>query len=250
VLCGKAFDPAQPGTHVPDLPERDLHDRQVQRGSTEGGACLWAHVPGYQEVSCCHRYQAHQALGDGEGGRSCYDIADDGAWAPGRSGNYRDRQRPFWNDVHHVIPPRLLGELIDAQEDGRAGAARFCRLALLQAGYNINHRRNVLLLPLTPGPAGRLVLPRRMVVDAATLGLDPALFGAYAGKNLYEEILSFVLKPVLTALAAAYRPDTCKKPGPSPGAVAKLALEKISDLVGNAVLLPNLLAGKARKLMP
>jgi hypothetical protein len=248
VRCGKTIDPKKPEGHVPDVPEKDLHDRSVQRGKTDGGACLWAHVPGYVASSCCHAWQAHQAAQAGEGSRSWYDTHEDGAWSPATTGNFTNRQTPFWHDVHHVIPPRLLSELIDDTDASDPGAARYCRLALLSAGYNINHGRNLLILPLTKKAAERLVLPRRLVVDAATLGIPPAILAAFAGKNLYEEVLTYFLKPVITALAATHRDPGCSKPGPSPGAVAKIAFDKISGLVGDAILLPNLIAGKGRSL--
>lgn len=222
LLCGEVCDPAAPGRHVPDEAPEDVHERKA------GKACLWAHRPGFEDHPCCHRWQAAQAVG-GIGARY-------GTLPPDA---FRDRTRPFWHDAHHLIPPRLLLAAIDEAAGDDAGKAAFCRLALLNAGYQINDGRNLLILPLLAAEARRFALPRRLVVDAATLGIPPALAGAFAGVNAYDLILAYLLKPIMQVLAAAYRPRACHEDGPAPGAVAKLALEKLSDLIRGIITTPN-----------
>jgi hypothetical protein len=157
-----------------------------------------------------------------------------------------DRRSPCWHDVHHLIAPRLLHEAIDAACGDDSAKAEFCRSALLHAGYNITHGRNLLALPLLPDDARRLALPRRLVLDAATVGIPAAIAGAWEGKNLYDEIIRFLLTPIMTALAACFRPEACAEPGPAPGAVAKLALETLSDLIRTIICLPNKALGLLR----
>jgi hypothetical protein len=236
LVCGKATDPSAAGKHVPAGALDQVHDQQVQRGDTEGGACLWAHRPGWEETSCCHRWQAERAVRNGL-------SADYGPMPPDA---FRDRRNPCWHEVHHLIAPRLLHEAIDAAcgEDG--AKAEFCRSAMLHAGYNINHGRNLLALPLLPDDARRLALPRRLVLDAATVGIPAAIAGAWEGKNLYDEIIRFLLTPIMTALAASFRPEACAEPGPAPGAVAKLALETLSDLIRTIICVPNKALGLLR----
>lgn len=236
LLCGKAADPAAPGRHLPEGGLDEVHAQRERHGGTEGGACLWAHRPGWEESSCCHRWQAAQAARAGLG-------ADYGPLPPDA---FRDRRSPCWHEVHHLIPPRLLHEVIDAICGDDAGRAAFCRLALLHAGYNINHGRNLLALPLLPDDARRLALPRRLVLDAATVGIPPAVAGAWAGLNLYDEILRFLLRPLCAALAAAYRPEACAEPGAAPGAVARAALEALSDLIRGIICAPNRALGLLR----
>ncbi len=232
LVCGKTTDPAAPGKHVPAGALDEVHDRHVQRGSTDGGACLWAHRAGWEETSCCHRWQAERAVRAG--------ISADYGTLPADA--FRDRRLPCWHDVHHLIAPRLLHQSIDEACGDDAGKAEFCRLALLHAGYNINHGRNLLALPLLPGDARRLILPRRLVVDAATLGIPAEIAAAWEGKNLYEMIIAYLLKPIITALAACFRPEACAEPGPAPGAVAKLAVETLSDLIRKIICTPNQLS--------
>lgn len=236
LVCGKATDPAAPGKHVPAGALDDLHDQQVRRGDTEGGACLWAHRAGWEETSCCHRWQAAQAARAGI-------SADYGPLPPDA---FRDRRSPCWHDVHHLISPRLLHAAIDEVCDDDSAKAEFCRLALLRAGYNVNHGRNLLALPLLPKDARRLALPRRLVLDAATVGIPPAIAGAWEGKNAYDLIIAFLLKPIMVALAACYRLEACAEPGPAPGAVAKLALETLSDTIRTIICLPNKALGLVR----
>ncbi len=236
LVCGKEMDPSAPGKHVPDGELDAVHDDHVQRGRTEGGACLWAHRPGWEETSCCHRWQAEQAVRAGHSAQYGTLPAD----------AFRDRRRPCWHDVQHLIPPRLLHQAIDDACGDRADTATFCRLALLHAGYNINHGRNLLALPLMPGDARRLALPRRLVLDAATVGIPAAIAGPWEGKNLYDLIIAFLIKPIAVALAASHRPEACAEPGPAPGAVAKVALETLSDTIRTIICLPNRALGMIR----
>lgn len=236
LVCGADSDPTAPGKHVPACALDEIHEQRVRRGSTTGGACLWAHRPGWEETSCCHRWQAAQAARAGI-------SADYGPLPPDA---FRDRRSPCWHDVHHLISPRLLHAAIDEVCDDDSAKAEFCRLALLRAGYNVNHGRNLLALPLLPKDARRLALPRRLVLDAATVGIPPAIAGAWEGKNAYDLIIAFLLKPIMVALAACYRPEACAEPGPAPGAVAKLALETLSDTIRTIICLPNKALGLVR----
>lgn len=236
LVCGKATDPNAPGKHVPAGELDDIHEQRLRRGDTEGGACLWAHRPGWEETSCCHRWQAERAARAGL-------SADYGALGPDA---FRDRRQPCWHEVAHLIAPRHLHEAIDAACGDDGAKADFCRLALLHAGYNINHGRNLCALPLLPDDARRLALPRRLVLDAATLGIPAAIAGAWEGKNVYDLILAFLLKPICTALAASFRSEACSEPGPAPGAVAKAALETLSDLIRGILCAPNQALGLLR----
>lgn len=229
LLCGTEADPAAPGNHVLDQGLDELHDRHARRNQTEGGACLWPHIAGYTAHSCCHRWQAAEAVRRDISAR--YGDLPGDAW--------RDRRRPCWHDVHHLIPPRLLHEAIDTAAGDDDGKAGFCRRALLQAGLNVNHGRNLVILPLLSRDMNRLALPRRLVVDAASLGIPPNLAGAFNGLNGYDMLIAWLLKPIITALAATYRPRACAEPGPAPGAVAKLAIEQLSDLLRTVICAPN-----------
>ncbi len=236
LVCGKTTDPSQPGKHVPAGELDRLHDDRVKRGDTEGGACLWAHRAGWEETSCCHRWQAAQAVRAG--------LSAD--YGPLSADAFHNRRSPCWHDVHHLIAPRLLHAAIDEACDDDAAKAEFCRAALLHAGYNINHGRNLLALPLLPRDARRFALPRRLVLDAATVGIPASIAGPWEGKNVYDLIIAFLLKPLMVALAVCYRQEACAKPGPAPGAVAKLALETLSDTIRTIICLPNKALGMIR----
>jgi hypothetical protein len=223
LLCGILYDPASPGRHVPAAAPEDLHQQKA------GKACLWAHRPGFENHACCHRHQAVRAVHDGIGAR--YGVLPPDA--------FHDRSRPFWHDAHHLIAPRLVHAAIDTAAGDDAGKAAFCRLALLQADYQINDGRNLVILPSLAAEARRFALPRRLVIDAATLGIPPALAGAFAGVNAYDLILDHLLTPIMQTLAAGYRPRACHEDGPAPGAVAKLALEKLADLIRSVITAPN-----------
>jgi hypothetical protein len=226
LLCGRAIDPLDPGKHLAPGTLAEVHDAAVRQADS-GGACLWAHRAGSDATSCCHRRNAARAARNGT--MAAYGALGDDAFAR--------RDRPFWHDIHHVIAPRLLHEALD---EAAGDDADLARLALLRAGLNLNLAWNLLILPLQPGDARRLALPRRLVVDAATIGVPPAIAGAWAGKDLYAMLIAWLLKPVATALAATLRaPDACAAPGPAPGAVARTAIETLAGTIRGAITAPN-----------
>jgi hypothetical protein len=225
LLCGKDIDAARPGRHVPDTTLDEAH--RCAR-TADGGACLWDHRAGWEETSCSARWQARNAIAAGLGPHL-------GSLPPDA---LHERSSPCWHNVHHLIPPRLLHEAIAAATDDGA-TITCCQLALLHAGYNINHAANVVPLPLLPDDARRLALPRHLVIDAASVGIPAAIAGAWEGKNIYDLIVSYLITPPIAALVAACRPGGCTEPGPAPGPVAKAALEAISELIRGVVLAPN-----------
>ena len=79
----------------------------------------------------------------------------------------------------------------------------------------------------------------------ALAGLILFLAGAWAGKNLYDLIIAYLLKPIIAALAATHHAEVCGRPGPDPGLVARLAIEKLADLLRTVICAGNRLKHSA-----
>lgn len=172
---------------------KDKH-KEVQR-STEGGACLTGHVSGRDsqgfvtEVSCNYRWQAYkQALVQCSLYNSpAYESLSsnskkilmrlrfgfrwtsppkEGEWDVSKrrdSKNFRSSCNvPYWHEAHHIVPH---GELRDAINDVGTGTEaaiyrEVIREGLLDEKYNLNHKSNMIILPMDKKIARTIDLPR------------------------------------------------------------------------------------------
>ena len=172
----------------------DFPDKHVKvDGSTEGGACLTGHEsgrksapPGYvTEVSCNYRWQGFKrALDDKSiynnkapvgkrvtqtawgraGGRGWNQPAAKSAWNVTATGvNFRTScNKPYWHEAHHIVPNGELRDSINAVGKGKqSGIYRaVIRLGLLEEKYNLNHKPNMIILPMDGNVAKHVGLPR------------------------------------------------------------------------------------------
>ncbi|MCY1035888.1 AHH domain-containing protein [Corallococcus sp. BB11-1] len=89
--------------------------------------------------------------------------------------NFKGGLKPYWNDAHHLIPIGALEKSLEVTAGGLATtrlnegkermiSASDIRLyfeeALLRAGYNINHKSNMLILPMDNAISHVLRLPK------------------------------------------------------------------------------------------
>lgn len=77
--------------------------------------------------------------------------------------NFTKHTWPYWHNSHHLIPKGLFNETIAEIKDVDCQA--LVRLALLRAGYNINHHINVIILPQDLEVARVLGLPRHLILE-------------------------------------------------------------------------------------
>ncbi|WP_437739445.1 AHH domain-containing protein [Sorangium sp. So ce302] len=173
--------------HTADI-EHKLNHKPVSR-ATEGGQCLNRHV-GRMEVSCSHSWQGFKKaeLTSGlydwpkyEGmkkttlavrcGTSGFRWRERKAPRPhewdvgelGRRGkvNHKDSANvPYYHEAHHLIPNGVLNGCIQDKFDTIDAVLWAVRAGLLDEGYNINHKDNMILLPLDAAIARQLELPR------------------------------------------------------------------------------------------
>ena len=89
-----------------------------------------------------------------------WDITADGE-------NFQTRcTRPYWHEAHHIIPSGALQEAISKSAENEPLEPTFVALirdGLLKEMYNLNHMRNMLILPMAREVAYALGLPRHRV---------------------------------------------------------------------------------------
>jgi hypothetical protein len=165
--------------HAKDL--EDLKDKHQKVGE----ACLNRHV-GHYAVSntCSYRGQAYkkatsdkqlydwpryeplskrtsgiQTAARTEGGKTIpewYQLElqapKEGDWNVATKGNFQDKcYKPYWHESHHVVPNSTLRAAIAAVGTGMAdppGMVLAVRGGLLDEGYNLNNKANMIILPM------------------------------------------------------------------------------------------------------
>ncbi|MCY1016936.1 AHH domain-containing protein [Pyxidicoccus sp. MSG2] len=73
--------------------------------------------------------------------------------------NFTQDTWPYWNNAHHLIPKGTLEKKILEQE---YKVSNIMQKALLKAKYNVNHKRNMLMIPQDREVAALLNLPRHI----------------------------------------------------------------------------------------
>lgn len=82
-----------------------------------------------------------------------------------RSGkNFRKNTWPYWNEAHHVIPKATLLNVIDKRTESDPTCGVIVKQALMVAEYNVNHKRNMMFLPMDKEVAEVISLPRHLAL--------------------------------------------------------------------------------------
>jgi len=145
--------------HIFDTEWLGLH---VEAGGTEGGACLTRHESKVKPISCSHRYQGIQRAANEDrtyynGVRPGWDIS-----ANDQDKNFRENARtPYVHQAHHIVTSGGLNSTIleSAKSAGSTALYNLLRAGLLEAEYNVNHKTNMIILPMEARIAAILKLP-------------------------------------------------------------------------------------------
>ncbi|MBU8899865.1 AHH domain-containing protein [Corallococcus sp. M34] len=73
--------------------------------------------------------------------------------------NFTQDTWPYWNNAHHLIPKGTLESEFSKQE---AMVSNLMQKALLKTRYNVNHKKNMLMIPQDREVAELLQLPRHI----------------------------------------------------------------------------------------
>jgi hypothetical protein len=227
--------------------------KHVETGSVEGGACLNRHRSDVAAKSCSHRWQAFKKA---EENAQWYDYPAYKAlvWKPGSTpiqtaqwGHFLDilwrplqgswdlhssswgfpnfqcwSRAPYWHQAHHLIPNGVLNDCITERAKENRSLYFTVRSGLLGALYNLNHKDNVVILPMGKVVAAALGLPRHI----AGIESEPGVKMATRDHPVYSK---HVKKEVENVIRRYAREIDEKKHSEETDDIAKVELETISE---------------------
>lgn len=181
--------------HKLDTKFINLH---IKIGRTGGGACLNRHKSEFSENhSCSHRWQAylkakecwqwynypayqdlvktsvkkifkttqwgHFITSEKRPEPFGWDLTATTSYTSRKVKNFVSWSKcPYWHQAHHIIPNGVLNNCIADAANESIKVHTLTRVCLLQAKYNLNHKKNVILLPMGKEVAAALGLPRHI----------------------------------------------------------------------------------------
>ncbi len=189
-------------------------------GGSSGGKCLNRHLADkpYQgnNKSCSHRWQAHLQMKSDSGlynwpkyqklsrkrkaipttcqwGPRNIKIPKKGDWDVTGDNFWRECYKPYWHEAHHIVPNSTLRTAIYDAVDQDADLELVLRKGLVDESYNLNEKKNMIMLPNDAEIADAIGLPRHRLT-ATTFH-----HGAYSSKVKTElmSILRGVVKKMV-----------------------------------------------------
>jgi hypothetical protein len=246
--------------------DADFLKKHIKTGSTEGGACLNRHEGRQANNSCSHIWQA-QVKAETEdkpvyrypkyaslvgktfqtGARKSWKKQTifprgmqltasgpkPGDWDPGAHGNFTDWRKPYWHNAHHIVPNAVLNGSIEeaGSETGDSRVVLLVRSGLLGAKYNLNHKKNMIILPMGREVAAGLGLPRHLIGDQPGAGQQKEF---RSHKDYSREVKNRVGKVIRDYVKVLdVKPEDHLKP---PNDLARDKLEKCSTDVHQSII--------------
>ena len=115
-----------------------------------------------------------------------------------RQENFTRGKWPYWNNAHHLIPKGEIGNVI-MNEGSEVGS--LMEAGLLTAKYNINHKVNMLLMPMDKEVGTILNMPRHIQNKD---GDAPGLASHCTSHPVYDELVR-EMNDGLKSIVADYR---------------------------------------------
>jgi hypothetical protein len=228
--------------HTFDAKDLEKKHKKVD-GKTDGGACLSRHdagrAPGpdgeLKKHSCNHRWQAvekakaekdryewtperRKAMGAGrkiamparcKSGWLTRDVPTGAEWDVTTDPNFLTScNRPYWHEAHHIVPNGEFKSAIASAGEGTAMRPYYVKLirnGLLGESYNLNHKGNMVILPMWGRIAGALGLPRHRVTREK---FNHSTYSSHVRTRL-DEIFQPVQKDVKAHRSSDYK--ACKR---------------------------------------
>jgi hypothetical protein len=156
-----------------------------------------------------------------------YTKFDNGGKVP----NFRKSCKwPYYHNSHHIIPNGVLnGSILDVAKKAKSYTLYRCiRIGLLDATYNLNHKVNMFLLPMSKFVANVLCLPRHI----AGVEADPAMgeVGYVVAHPVYSAKVKRGVDQIMQEYAAALDQATEAHDAP-PHELSKKRLEAFSKQI-------------------
>jgi hypothetical protein len=166
--------------------------------------------------------------------------------------NFTQDTWPYWNNAHHLIPKGTLKARVLEEESRVSDLIQQC---LLKAKYNINHKKNMLLLPQDREVARILNLPRHLQLQHAdgSVRIEVANHPVYNLMALQiEGGLNTIIKSYAATCKDALTKAKKKKHRVPKASLDKAKLEKLSKTLLDMILNwsgPQSLDAKAKALL-
>lgn len=131
--------------------------------------------------------------------------------------NYQRDTWPWWNNAHHLVPKATLRNAVEGLKNpsgwnGPATLAEVVKCFLLSEKYNVNHFRNMIILPMDTEVGEAIGLPRHLVLEdadaKAASGDAKTKMDHQAYGNLVEKELTKILDEFTKAAKQADK-GTC-----------------------------------------
>lgn len=189
-----------------------LLNKHKKTGGTEGGACLTRHISGVSTSSCSHRWQARERAANEDG--SYYNGVRPDWNVVG--GNFKKSEQPYLHQSHHIVPNAILNDGIAEASKSDISVHNLIRASLLMAEYNLNHKSNMIILPMKPRESNVLRLPRHLRPHERA---HPA----------YSAMVRLRVQPILNDYAKLINDSRGKDGHPAaPGKLSKAKLLRVS----------------------
>lgn len=121
---------------------------------------------------------------------------------------------PYWHNAHHLIPQGRFNSVIDEVAgkecpNDRGECVLAIKMRLLKAKYNINHQKNMIILPGGQTVAGILGLPRHLTKKPKGKS-EKGLVAEHRGHQEYDNTIVPKLKKVFVQAAKAFKKKKCE----------------------------------------
>ena len=139
--------------------------------------------------------------------------------------NFSQDTWPYWNNAHHLIPKGTLKDVIVSNP---APIPNMIQQGLLSALYNVNHKRNMLLIPQDREVADILNMPRHIQLKE---GDDPTISAQVFNHPKYNDMVEIGLKKIFMSYKRIADNANKNKTGHQVPNIKldKAKLEKLSD---------------------
>jgi hypothetical protein len=222
--------------------DRKFIKKHQRTGSTEGGACLNRHIWQVTRSSCSYRFQARERAANDDSGWYNFPAYKNlvgtqlgarffkkkmptaGSWDV-KGKNFKKANRPYYHQSHHILPNGVLNDCIEdvvkrAKDKGPA-LRILIRGGLLEAKYNLNHKTNMIILPMTKVVSHVIKLPIHVA-------------GGMKSHAAYSATCEVQVNKVMRDFARLLKKATEDHPE-NPGELSRAKLEQISNNLRRAI---------------
>lgn len=141
--------------------------------------------------------------------------------------NFSQDTWPYWNNAHHLIPKGTLKEVISNEP---SPINNLIQQGLLTALYNVNHKKNMLLMPQDMEVAKELSMPRHIQLKE---GDDTSISAQVFNHPEYNTMVSVGLDKVMTSYRKSADNANKRKKKPHEVPNVRLSKKKLETLSKN-----------------